>query len=85
MKRLALGHFHNKLEVPRLTCPGQESNPVLYSGRRTLKKEPFEQLINNYSEDLHMSVRPIEDACDSSKVPTLKDDHENAKSKAGKL
>jgi hypothetical protein len=27
IKRLDQGHFHPKLEVPGLTCPGRESNP----------------------------------------------------------
>jgi hypothetical protein len=38
MKRLDQGHLYSKLEVPRLTCPGQESNPDLYGGRRALWK-----------------------------------------------
>ncbi len=30
------GHFHRKLEVPRLTCPGRQSNPGLRDGGRAL-------------------------------------------------
>ena len=37
-KRLDQGHLHPKLEVPRLTCPGWESNPGLFGGMRALKK-----------------------------------------------
>jgi hypothetical protein len=33
---------HPKLEVPGLTCPGRESNPV---GGENARKEPFEQLV----------------------------------------
>jgi hypothetical protein len=51
IKRLDKGHLYPKLEVPRLTCLGRESN--WHS-----KKEPFEQHVNSYSEHLHMSVRP---------------------------
>ncbi len=36
MKRLDQGHLHPKLEVPRPTCPGPESNPRLRGGRRAL-------------------------------------------------
>ncbi len=38
-------HLFPKLEVPKLTSPGRESNPGL---RR------WEQLVNSYSEHLHM-------------------------------
>jgi hypothetical protein len=43
MERLDQGHLHLKLEVPGLTCPSRESNPV---GGKHSRKEPFEQLIN---------------------------------------
>jgi hypothetical protein len=33
MKRLDQGHLHPKLEVPRLTCPGRESNRDLHGGK----------------------------------------------------
>jgi len=38
MKRLDQGHLQPKfkLEVPRLTCPSQESNPDLHGGRPSL-------------------------------------------------
>jgi hypothetical protein len=63
MKRLDQDHPHPKLVVPGLTCPGRESNPGLHGGRRALK-EPFEQLVNSYSEQLHMSARPEGNARD---------------------
>jgi hypothetical protein len=46
---------HPKLEVPRQTCLGRESNPGLRG--EPSSKELFEQLINSYSEHLHMSPR----------------------------
>ncbi len=33
MERLEQGRLHPKLEVPRLTCTGQKSNPGLHGGR----------------------------------------------------
>jgi hypothetical protein len=41
MERLDQGHLHPKLEVPRLTCLGWESNTGLRSGRRALKQKLF--------------------------------------------
>jgi hypothetical protein len=41
-ERLGQGHLHPKLEVPRMTCPGCDSNLGLCGGRR---EEPFKQLI----------------------------------------
>jgi hypothetical protein len=41
------GRLHFKLEVPGLTCPGRESNPV---GGEHSRREPFEQLVNGFSE-----------------------------------
>jgi hypothetical protein len=43
MERFDQGHLHLKLEVPGLTCSGQESNSV---GGKHSRKEPFEQLIH---------------------------------------
>ncbi len=44
MKRLDQGHLYPELEVPGLTSqPG-------------IKHEPLEQLVNSYSEHLHMSA-----------------------------
>jgi hypothetical protein len=60
MKRLDQGHLHPKLEVPGLTCSGRESNLATTVGGEHSRKEPFEQLINSYSEHLqyiHMSSR----------------------------
>jgi hypothetical protein len=36
MKRLDQGHLYPKLEVPRLTCLGRESNPGLRGGRQAI-------------------------------------------------
>jgi hypothetical protein len=44
MARLDQGHLHPKLEVPRLTCPGRESDPGPHSS-----KELSEQRVNSYS------------------------------------
>ncbi len=38
MKRLDQGHLHPKLEVPRLTYHGQESNLGLCGGKLALSK-----------------------------------------------
>jgi hypothetical protein len=57
MERLEQGHLHPKLEVPRLTCFGQESNPGLLGGEASTLKELFEPCINSYSEHLHMNPR----------------------------
>ncbi len=61
IERLDQGHLHPKLEVPRLTRPCRISNPVPHGGSSLEKgelssKETFEQLINIYSEHLHMTV-----------------------------
>jgi hypothetical protein len=72
MKRLVQGHLHPKLEVPGPTCPGRESNTGLHGGSRALKKEPFEQLVNSYSEHPHMSARPV--ARDSAITSVLSSD-----------
>jgi hypothetical protein len=60
MKRLDQGHLHAELEVLGLTCLGRKSNPGLLGGRRALEK--------SYSEHLHMSARPVENARESSLV-----------------
>ncbi len=52
MKRLDQGHLHPKLEVPRLTCPGQESNPTSTVGGEHSRKKPFEHILICYSEPL---------------------------------
>jgi hypothetical protein len=44
MERLDQGHLHPKLEVPRLTCPGRESDQGPHSS-----KELSEQRVNSYS------------------------------------
>jgi hypothetical protein len=41
-----------------MSQPGIE--PVV--GGEHSRKEPFEQLVNSYSEHLHMSARPMENA-----------------------
>ncbi len=69
MKKLDHGQLHPKLEVPRLTCPGQEWNPGLRDGRRALLKEQFAQLGNGFSEDIHMGARPVENARNTAPPP----------------
>jgi hypothetical protein len=53
--------------------PGVKKAPNPGSGSATLasavrgehsRKEPFKQLVKNYSEHLHMSARPVENARD---------------------
>jgi len=55
METLGQSHLQTKLEVPRLTCLGRESNRGLQGGRRSLYEELFEQRIISYSEHLQMS------------------------------
>ncbi len=66
MKRLS--HLHPKLEVPGLICPGLESYPASVVGREYSNKEPFQQLVNSYSEHLHMFARPVENARASTDI-----------------
>jgi hypothetical protein len=54
MERLDLGHLHPNLKVPRLTCPGWGSNLASGVGGKHARKEPLEQLVNSYSEHLHI-------------------------------
>ncbi len=51
---------HSKLW---LTCPQNRTRASTVGGEHS-RKEPFEQLVNSYSEHLHMSVRPVENASD---------------------
>jgi hypothetical protein len=53
IKRLDQGHLHPKL------------GPSQWEAS-TLEKEFFKQLLNSYSEHLHMSAQPVENACDNS-------------------
>ncbi len=46
MQRLDQGHLHPKLEVPRLTCPGRESNLGLLGGVEHSRKETLEQVMD---------------------------------------
>ena len=45
-ERLDQGHLHPKLEVPRLTCPGRESNLGLLGGGEHSRKETLEQVMD---------------------------------------
>jgi hypothetical protein len=56
MERLDQGLLHPKLEVPRLTCPGQDQRASMVGGEHS-RKEPFKQLVNGYSEQLHMILQ----------------------------
>jgi hypothetical protein len=69
MKRLDQGHPHPKLEVPGLTCPGQELNPGLRGGSELSRKEPFEQLVTIWNTRAGLSARPVENARDS--IPSV--------------
>jgi hypothetical protein len=60
MKRLGQGHLLPKLEVLGLKCPDRESNPTFMVGGEQSRKEPFEQLVNSYSEHLQMSPRQFQ-------------------------
>ncbi len=55
IERLDQCHLYPNLEVPGLTCPGRESNPGPPRGKRSLLKSPSRQLVNSYSEHLHMN------------------------------
>jgi hypothetical protein len=60
MERLEQGHLQPKLEVPRLTCPGRESNP---GGNEHSRKEPFKQLKLIAILNLYMAARPSACGC----------------------
>ncbi len=62
MKRLDQAVLRPKLEVPRLTCLGRESSLASTVGGKHFRKEPFEQLVNCYSEHLHMSTWTLKNA-----------------------
>ncbi len=62
MKRLDQGVLRPKLEVPRLTCLGRESSLASTVGGKHFRKEPSEQLVNCYSENLHMSTWTLKNA-----------------------
>jgi hypothetical protein len=57
MGRLDQGHLHPKLEVPRLTCSGRDSNPGLprppWWEANTLERSHSNILFNCYSKPLH--------------------------------
>ncbi len=58
IKRLDQGHLHPTLEVLGLMSrPGIELGPLRSVGGAHPRKKPFEQLVNSYSEHLHMSPR----------------------------
>ncbi len=58
LERLDQGHLHPKLEVPRLACLSRELKyRASEVGGKHSSKELFEQLVNSYSEHLHMNPR----------------------------
>jgi hypothetical protein len=57
MKRLDQGHLHSKLDISRTRASAV--------GGEHSRKKPFTQLVNSYSEHLHMSVQPVENAHDN--------------------
>jgi hypothetical protein len=72
MKRLDQSHNQSytrgPYRLPRLTCPGRESNPGPSGWEMNTLQEPFEQLVNSYSEHPHISAQPMENARDSKNV-----------------
>jgi hypothetical protein len=56
MERLGQSQLNHKLEVPRLTCPGRESNPGFHA--TTLEKSHSNSLFNCYSEPLQHILYP---------------------------
>jgi hypothetical protein len=71
MKSLNQGHLHPKLEVPRLTCPSRDGTQASAVGGIHSRKDPFKQLVDSYSEHLHMSTQPVENARDNSLHPAF--------------
>jgi hypothetical protein len=64
MKRLDQGHLHPKLEVLGLTCPSRNQTQASKVVGKHSRKGPFKQLVNSYTEHLHMSTRPVENTLD---------------------
>jgi hypothetical protein len=48
-----------------MSWPGIEPGPFMVGGENS-RIEPLEQLLNSYSEHLHMRARPVENAHDST-------------------
>ncbi len=71
MKRLDKGHLHPTLEVTRLACPGQESNPPSAVGAEHSRKEPFNSLLISYSVPLQYCISGNRGRCEncSSTMP----------------
>jgi hypothetical protein len=57
LKRLDQGHLVPKLEVPRLTGPGQESNLGLHCGRRALEKRAIQTAYLIVIENLYSAFK----------------------------
>jgi hypothetical protein len=69
LKRLVQGHLHPKLKSQ--DRPRIEPGPLWWGRVRYFRKEPFEQLVDSYSEHLHMSARPVENASDKTIIVDL--------------
>ncbi len=57
MERLDQGQLHPKLEVPGLNVPAGMRTRASCVGGEHSRKEQSRQLVNSYSELLHMSPR----------------------------
>jgi hypothetical protein len=58
MERLDQGHLHPMLEVTGLTCvPAGNRTRASAVGGEHSRKESFDQLVDGYSEHLHMIPR----------------------------
>ncbi len=53
--------MHNWVKFRFLFC-------LMSMGGEHSRKDPFEQLISSYSEHLHMSARPVENARDNTLI-----------------
>ncbi len=60
MNRLDQGHLHPKLPKTDMSRPGIKAGPPWWKVRKELSK----QLVNSYSENLHMNAQPLENALD---------------------
>jgi hypothetical protein len=57
-----------------MSRPGIKPMDSTVGGKHS-RKEPFEQLVNSYSEHLHITVRQVENACDMAPPVHVLDEH----------
>ncbi len=65
VKRLNQGHLPFKLEVPGLKCPVGNRTRASTMGGENSRRGPFQQLVSIYSEHLHMTAQPVQNARDN--------------------